>query len=103
MVLSVSTSSFNEMTGIAYAAGRIQLCHPDTSRRITLKVGIDVARFSAAAPRDVQQMVYWNSDIQLPSPDETLHHIVEAQVRKTPDLLAIDAWDGQLTMQSCMT
>ena len=58
---------------------------------------LNVAQFSAAGPRDAEKMVHWNSNIQLLSPDQTLCQIVEAQVHKTPDLFAIDAWDGQLT------
>ncbi|KAL3485301.1 hypothetical protein BJX62DRAFT_243086 [Aspergillus germanicus] len=58
-----------------------------------------VADLLAISVNDNRQIHSWNSTVP-PRLDKCIHELVEEQVAKTPDAIAIDAWDGQLTYRN---
>ncbi|KAL3444266.1 hypothetical protein BJX65DRAFT_311044 [Aspergillus insuetus] len=58
-----------------------------------------VADILTISENDKQQIYAWNSTVP-PRLEKCIHELVEEQVARTPDAIAIDAWDGQLTYRS---
>ncbi|KAK2755921.1 NRPS [Arachnomyces sp. PD_36] len=53
---------------------------------------------SLSGPWDIQQAIAWNGEVpDLDVSDTCIHRLVSRQVEQRPDVIAIDAWDGQFT------
>ncbi|KAL3470125.1 hypothetical protein BJX99DRAFT_264507 [Aspergillus californicus] len=59
-------------------------------------VSTPLANLLAISEHDKQQILNWNSAIP-PRLNKCIHEMVQDQVIRTPDDIAIHAWDGQLT------
>ncbi|KAL4865749.1 hypothetical protein BDV12DRAFT_174019 [Aspergillus spectabilis] len=57
-----------------------------------------VADLLTVSEHDERQILAWNSTIP-PRLDRCIHEMVQEQVARTPDDIAIQGWDGQLTYQ----
>ncbi|KAK1984562.1 hypothetical protein LZ30DRAFT_426916, partial [Colletotrichum cereale] len=56
-----------------------------------------VAELGVASQRDVRQIVERQASVDLTRVDTTANGLFEQQAARSPDQLAVDAWDGKLT------
>lgn len=55
-----------------------------------------ISEIEFVSDADLQKIQGWNG-APLPPVNRCIHHLVEAQARKTPDAIAISSWDGEMT------
>jgi amino acid adenylation domain-containing protein/thioester reductase-like protein len=74
------------------------MCHQfeHVASQLFADEGRTLGDLTVASSWDLERARAFNSEAPMVM-DTCIHHLIEAQVRKTPDLPAVWAWDGQLT------
>lgn len=67
-------------------------------RQIVLLAGThtNVREVGAVSAADLQEIWTWNKDVPA-RVEECVHDLIAVTMRRKPEVLAVDAWDGQLT------